>query len=120
MRTRRTLEDGRVLHEGLGNRVARVIGRAIILVVLRVVVRKRGWVTLLRSLTARLGLSTSLRGLRQGLRRLRVDWRKTRGTVRLLRTPVQALDIIVTHVVPVEASRLTTGVGIIEILNNYD
>ena len=63
LRARRTLEDSRVLDELLS--IAGVVGRAVVLTlrVWGVVERKRGWVSLLRTLADRLCLVPALRGL---------------------------------------------------------
>ena len=117
LRSGRALENSRVLHERLmRDRVTGVVRRAIVLVVLRVVVRERGWVALLRTLATGLRLAVGLRALRQRLRRLGVSRRKAGSTVGLLRSTMQAFDVIITHAVPVETA-LATRIRIIEILS---
>ena len=116
LRSRRALENSGILHERLvRDRVTGVVRRAIVLVVLRVVVRERGWVALLRTLATGLRLAVGLRALRQRLRRLGVSRRKAGSTVGLLRSTMQAFDVIVTHAVPVETA-LATRIRIVEIL----
>lgn len=96
--SRRALEDGRVLDERLGDGVAGIVGRAVVLVLrVAVVVRQRRRVALRRPLArACLALRRTLRRRRDLLGRLRVSRWEARSTVRLLLGSRQTLDLVVT------------------------
>ena len=119
LRSRRSLEDSWVLDEGLGNTVARIVRRAVILAlgVRWVVVRQRRRVTLLRALASIwLSLRTRLGRGSTGmlLRVLRVCRRKTGRGVWLLRTRQRLAEIVVSKCTPVAETR-RAGIRVVKV-----
>jgi hypothetical protein len=101
------LEHGRVFDEGLRHSVTRIIRGSVILVLrVRIVVRQRGRIALLRTLSClRLRLCTSLGRRRMLLARLRVSRWKCRARGWLLLCVGQTFHIIMTQNIPVPKAR---------------